>query len=33
MDMQLYLKNINGSVTFDQVIDNSFAEKAIKQAG
>lgn len=33
MDMQLYLKNIKGTVGFDEVIDNSFAEKAIKQAG
>lgn len=33
MDMQLYLKNIKGTVGFDQVIDNSFAEKAIKQLG
>lgn len=33
MDMQLYLGNIKGTVSFDQIIDNSFAEKAIKQLG
>ncbi|MCS0495758.1 ABC transporter substrate-binding protein [Ancylobacter sp. MQZ15Z-1] len=33
MDMQLYLKNIKGTISFDQIIDNSFAEKAIKQLG
>ncbi|QIB33544.1 ABC transporter substrate-binding protein [Ancylobacter pratisalsi] len=33
MDMQLYLKNIKGTVSFDEIIDNSFAEKAIKQLG
>lgn len=29
MAMQVYLKNVKGSVPFDQVIDNSFAEKAM----
>jgi NitT/TauT family transport system substrate-binding protein len=29
MDMQIYLGNAKGSVPFDQIIDNSFAEKAI----
>jgi NitT/TauT family transport system substrate-binding protein len=29
MDMQVYLGNAKGSVPFDQIIDNSFAEKAI----
>ena len=33
MDMQLYLGNIKGTVSFDQIIDNSFAEKAVKQLG
>ena len=33
MDMQLYLGNIKGTVKFDEIIDNSFAEKAIKQLG
>jgi NitT/TauT family transport system substrate-binding protein len=33
MDMQLYLKNIKGTVPFSEVIDNSFADKAIKQLG
>jgi NitT/TauT family transport system substrate-binding protein len=33
MDMQLYLKNIKGTVPFSAVIDNSFADKAIKQLG
>lgn len=26
--MQVYLKNINGTTTFDQIVDNSFARKA-----
>jgi NitT/TauT family transport system substrate-binding protein len=30
MDMQVYLKNVEGSVPFEEVIDNSFAEKAIE---
>jgi NitT/TauT family transport system substrate-binding protein len=29
MDMQVYLGNAKGTVSFDQIIDNSFAEKAI----
>jgi NitT/TauT family transport system substrate-binding protein len=29
MDMQVYLGNAKGTVPFDQIIDNSFAEKAI----
>ncbi len=33
MDMQLYLKNIKGTVPFSEVIDNSFADKAIQQLG
>ena len=31
MDMQVYLGNVKGEVPFDEIIDNSFAEKAIKQ--
>jgi NitT/TauT family transport system substrate-binding protein len=33
MDMQKYLGNIKGTISFDQVIDNSFADKAVKLAG
>ena len=33
MDMQKYLGNIKGAISFDQVIDNSFADKAVKLAG
>lgn len=33
MDMQVYLGNAKGTVKFDEIIDNSFAEKAIKQLG
>jgi hypothetical protein len=33
MDMQVYLGNVKGSIPFDQIIDNSFAEKAIKRLG
>ncbi|MDQ0391097.1 ABC transporter substrate-binding protein [Labrys monachus] len=33
MDMQVYLGNAKGTVPFDKIIDNSFAEKAIKMAG
>jgi NitT/TauT family transport system substrate-binding protein len=33
MDMQKYLGNIKGTISFDQVIDNSFADKAVKIAG
>jgi NitT/TauT family transport system substrate-binding protein len=29
MDMQVYLGNAKGSIPFDQIIDNSFAQKAI----
>ena len=32
MDMQKYLGNIKGTISFDQVIDNSFADKAVKLA-
>ena len=28
--MQVYLKNIKGTTTFAQIVDNSFAEKAMK---
>jgi NitT/TauT family transport system substrate-binding protein len=31
IDMQVYLGNVKGEVPFDQIIDNSFAENAIKQ--
>jgi NitT/TauT family transport system substrate-binding protein len=31
MDMQVYLKNVEGSVPFEEVIDNSFALEAVKQ--
>jgi NitT/TauT family transport system substrate-binding protein len=30
MDMQVYLKNVQGTVPFEEIIDNSFAEKAIE---
>ena len=33
MDMQKYLGNIKGTISFDDVIDNSFADKAVKLAG
>jgi NitT/TauT family transport system substrate-binding protein len=33
MDMQIYLGNIKGNLPFDQVIDNSFAQKAIAKLG
>jgi NitT/TauT family transport system substrate-binding protein len=33
MDMQVYLGNAKGTITYDQIIDNSFAEKAIKKLG
>ncbi len=33
MAMQIYLKNVKGTLSFDQIIDNSYAEKAIKAAG
>ena len=32
MAMQVYLKNIKGTTTFDQIVDNSFAMKAEKAA-
>ena len=28
IDMQVYLKNIKGTTTFDQIVDNTFANKA-----
>jgi NitT/TauT family transport system substrate-binding protein len=31
IDMQIYLGNVKGEIPFDQIIDNSFAENAIKQ--
>ena len=31
IDMQIYLGNVKGEIPFDQIIDNSFAQKAIKQ--
>ncbi|SEI12154.1 NitT/TauT family transport system substrate-binding protein [Methylobacterium sp. 275MFSha3.1] len=33
MGMQKYLGNIKGTLTFDQVVDNTFADKAAKRAG
>lgn len=33
MSMQRYLGNIKGTLTFDQVVDNTFADKAAKRAG
>jgi NitT/TauT family transport system substrate-binding protein len=32
MDMQIYLGNAKGTIPFDQIIDNTFAEKAIAMA-
>ena len=32
MAMQKYLKNIKGTTNFEQIVDNSFAEKAVKAA-
>jgi NitT/TauT family transport system substrate-binding protein len=29
MDMQVYLGNAKGTIPFDQIIDNSFADKAV----
>jgi NitT/TauT family transport system substrate-binding protein len=29
MDMQVYLGNAKGTIPFDQIIDNTFAEKAV----
>ncbi len=31
IDMQIYLGNVKGTIPFEQIIDNSFAEKAVKQ--
>jgi NitT/TauT family transport system substrate-binding protein len=31
IDMQIYLGNVKGEIPFDEIIDNSFAENAIKQ--
>ena len=31
IDMQIYLGNVKGEVPFDEIIDNSFAENAVKQ--
>jgi NitT/TauT family transport system substrate-binding protein len=33
IDMQVYLKNVKGTIPFEQIIDNSFAEKAIAKLG
>ena len=33
IDMQIYLGNVKGTMTFDEIIDNSFAEKAMEAAG
>jgi NitT/TauT family transport system substrate-binding protein len=33
MDMQIYLGNVKGSIPMSEIIDNSFAEKAVQQAG
>ena len=33
MAMQKYLGNIKGTVPFEEVIDNSFAEKAMEEVG
>ncbi len=30
MKMQVYLKNIKGTTSFAQIVDNSFSEKAMK---
>ena len=32
MDMQVYLGNVKGTLSFDEIIDNSFAEKAMEAA-
>jgi NitT/TauT family transport system substrate-binding protein len=29
MAMQIYLKNVKGSIPFEQIVDNSYAEKAV----
>ncbi len=33
IDMQLYLGNIEGTIPFEEIIDNSFAEKAVASLG
>ena len=33
MDMQVYLGNVGGSIAFEDIIDNSFAEKAVAALG
>jgi NitT/TauT family transport system substrate-binding protein len=33
IDMQLYLGNIQGTIPFEEIIDNSFAEKAVAALG
>jgi NitT/TauT family transport system substrate-binding protein len=33
MSMQVYLGNVKGSIPFEEVIDNSFAEKAVQELG
>ena len=33
MDMQVYLGNVKGSIPPSEIIDNSFADKAVKQLG
>ena len=33
MDMQVYLGNVKGTIAFDEIIDNSFAEKAVEEVG
>jgi len=33
IDMQIYLGNVKGEVPFDEIIDNSFAEKAVAELG
>jgi NitT/TauT family transport system substrate-binding protein len=33
MDMQVYLGNVKGDLPFEQIIDNSFAEKAVQKLG
>ena len=32
MEMQKFLGNVKGSIPMDQVVDNSFADKAVKEA-
>lgn len=33
MDMQIYLGNVQGTIPFEEIIDNSFAEKAVAELG